>query len=53
MPEIDLDEQASQWTTLPDGAEALLVNGGGVDGGSGAMVTHPRRRPPRDRAAGR
>jgi hypothetical protein len=26
-----------EWTTLPDGGEALLVNGGGVDGGNGAF----------------
>jgi hypothetical protein len=26
--------------TLPDGAEALLVNGGGIDGGTGAYFAN-------------
>jgi hypothetical protein len=30
VPEIDLDQQSVDWTTLPDGAEALIVNGGRV-----------------------
>ena len=32
----DLDQQQVEWTTLDDGHDALLVNGGGIDGGSGA-----------------
>jgi hypothetical protein len=34
VPEIDLDQQSTEWITLDDGHEALLVNGGGFDGGS-------------------
>lgn len=36
IPDLDLDAQAIEWTTLEDGHEALLVNGGGIDGGDGA-----------------
>jgi hypothetical protein len=36
IPELDLDQQEVEWTTLDDGAEALLVNGGGINGGDGA-----------------
>ncbi len=36
MPDLDLDQQQVEWTTLDDGHEALLVNGGGIDGGDGA-----------------
>jgi hypothetical protein len=36
IPGLDLDQQQVEWTTLDDGHEALLVNGGGLDGGSGA-----------------
>jgi hypothetical protein len=35
VPELDLERQSIQWTTLDDGNEALLVNGGGIDGGDG------------------
>ncbi len=35
VPEMDLDQHEVDWTTLPDGAEALVVDGGGFDGGSG------------------
>jgi len=35
MPEVDLEQHEVEWLTLPDGAEALLVDGGGLDGGSG------------------
>src|SRR3954451_17931897 len=38
IPELKLDEQMIEWVTLPDGAEALLLNGGGVDGGGGAFL---------------
>jgi hypothetical protein len=36
VPELDLTENATEWTKLDDGHEALLVNGGGIDGGNGA-----------------
>jgi hypothetical protein len=29
-----------EWIELPDGAEALIVNGGGFDGGSGAFLVN-------------
>ena len=31
IPDLDLDAQSIEWTTLADGHEALLVNGGGLD----------------------
>jgi len=40
VPELDLDQNRIEWTTLPDGAEALLVNGGGIDGGDGAFFVN-------------
>src|SRR3954454_3342040 len=40
IPELKLDEQMIEWVTLPDGAEALLLNGGGVDGGDGAFIAN-------------
>jgi hypothetical protein len=40
VPELDLDQQSVEWTTLDDGHEALLVNGGGIDGGSGAYFAN-------------
>jgi hypothetical protein len=40
VPELDLDQNEIEWTTLPDGAEALLVNGGGIDGGDGAYFAN-------------
>lgn len=42
IPELDLDEHETEWTTLPDGDghEALLVDGGGLDGGSGAYFAN-------------
>jgi hypothetical protein len=45
VPELDLDQNAIEWTTLEDGHEALLVNGGGI----GAFFANLRRR----RACGR
>jgi hypothetical protein len=36
IPDLDLDQQEVEWTTLDDGHEAQLVNGGGIDGGNGA-----------------
>ena len=35
VPELDLDRERVEWIELPDGVEALSVNGGGIDGGSG------------------
>ena len=40
IPDLDLDRQAVEWTTLDDGHEALLVNGGGLDGGNGAYFAN-------------
>ena len=40
VPELDLDDNEVAWTKLPDGHEALLVNGGGIDGGSGAFFAN-------------
>jgi len=40
VPELDLDQHAVAWTTLPDGHEALLVDGGGVDGGAGTFFAN-------------
>jgi hypothetical protein len=42
-PSLDLDSQAIEWMTLDDGHEALVVNGCGVDGGSGAFFATPER----------
>jgi hypothetical protein len=38
VPELHLGQQRIEWTTLNDGHEALLVNGGGIDGGDGAYL---------------
>jgi hypothetical protein len=40
VPELDLDRQSIEWTTLDEGSEALLVNGGGIDGGDGAYFAN-------------
>jgi hypothetical protein len=40
IPELDLDKQQGEWMTLDDGHEALLVNGGGLDGGDGAYLAN-------------
>jgi hypothetical protein len=40
VPELRLDQHAVEWTTLDDGSEALLVNGGGIDGGDGAFFAN-------------
>lgn len=40
VPELDLDEHEVDWTALPDGHEALLVDGGGVDGGGGTFLAN-------------
>jgi hypothetical protein len=39
MPDIDLDKYEVAWTKMPDdGSEALVVEGGGIDGGNGFIV---------------
>jgi hypothetical protein len=43
VPQLDLDRQLVEWRMLPDGHEALLVNGGGIDGGKGAYFRQPLR----------
>jgi hypothetical protein len=35
VPELDLARHSVEWMTLEDGHEALLVDGGGIDGGPG------------------
>jgi hypothetical protein len=40
IPELDLDAHDVEWTELPDGHEALLVDGGGIDGGPGAFIAN-------------
>lgn len=40
IPELDLEQQSVEWMTLEDGHEALLVNGGGIDGGAGAYFAN-------------
>jgi hypothetical protein len=35
VPELDLNRERVEWIELPDGVEALSVNGGGIDGGDG------------------
>ena len=32
VPELDLEQNEVEWMTLEDGQQALLVNGGGIDG---------------------
>ena len=40
IPWLDLDQESIEWTTLDDGHEALLVNGGGFDGGDGSFLVN-------------
>lgn len=43
MPDLDLDQHEVAWHELPEdcgGGEALLVDGGGIDGGSGAYFVN-------------
>jgi hypothetical protein len=40
VPELDLDQNEIEWRTLDDGHEALLVNGGGIDGGDGTFFAN-------------
>ncbi len=39
LPELKLAERTIEWTTLDDGAEALLIDGAGLDGGAGIYFT--------------
>ena len=39
LPEVDLDAHEVEWTEMPDdGSQALLVDGGGLDGGNGFTI---------------
>jgi hypothetical protein len=40
VPELDFEQHAIEWTTLDDGHEALLVDGGGIDGGKGTLFAN-------------
>jgi hypothetical protein len=40
IPWLDLDQESIEWTTLDDGHEALVVNGGGFDGGDGSFLVN-------------
>jgi hypothetical protein len=40
VAELDLDQRSVEWGEMPDGAEALLVDGGGLDGGDGMMFAN-------------
>jgi hypothetical protein len=40
VPELALDEHEVAWTALPDGHAALLVDGGGIDGGGGTYFAN-------------
>jgi hypothetical protein len=40
LPEVDVDQHSVEWTELPDGAEALVIDGGGFDGGPGCFLAN-------------
>ena len=40
FPGLDLAQHSVEWTTLDDGHEALLVDGGGIDGGQGTFFAN-------------
>lgn len=40
LPNINLDDHEIAWHQLPDGASALLVDGGGLDGGEGMYLAN-------------
>ena len=40
VPALDLAQNEVEWITLNDRREALLVNGGGFDGGPGAFFAN-------------
>jgi hypothetical protein len=37
---LDLNQHEVEWITLDDGHEALLVDGGGIDGGNGVYLAN-------------
>jgi hypothetical protein len=40
LPEVDLEQHSIEWSEMPDdGSQALLVAGGGMDGGNGFTIT--------------
>ncbi len=43
VPELDLDQQLVEWTTLDDGAEALIVNAAGSTAGAAPTSRTPAR----------
>jgi hypothetical protein len=40
MPELNLDQYEVGWHKLPDGHEALVLDGGGMDGGNGMYLAN-------------
>jgi hypothetical protein len=40
VPELDLGQHSVEWTELEDGHQALLVDGGGIDGGTGTYFAN-------------
>jgi hypothetical protein len=40
IPDLDLSVHTVAWMRLPDGHEALLVDGGGIDGGDGVYFAN-------------
>lgn len=40
LPELALDQRSVEWGRMPDGAAALIVDGGGMDGGRGCMFAN-------------
>jgi hypothetical protein len=39
LPEVDLDQHSIEWTVMPDdGSQALMIDGGGIDGYAGFTV---------------
>jgi hypothetical protein len=40
VPELKLERHSIEWATLDDGHQALLVDGGGLDGGEGAFFAN-------------
>jgi hypothetical protein len=40
LPDLDLDGHEVAWHQLPDGSQALLVDGGGLDGGEGMYLAN-------------
>jgi hypothetical protein len=40
VPELDLEQHSVDWTRLPDGSEALPVDGGGIDGDGGTFFAN-------------